>query len=231
MVNAGIIAEQPLAYSAPVAYAQPSSSQSFTKTISYSQPKAYVAQPAIASYHSYEPQHQYAVSSYQHQPDHHVYASPVYGHYEHGTSEQNIVRSAHGTVSQISKAIDTPHSSVRKYDTRIVNDGYKLSYAQPAAYVQHAAYAQPAVYAQPSVHSYTPVLAKSAVVSQPIIAKTVVSQPTQYIAQPQHYQTYAQPQYQTYAQHAPIVSSKVHFSPAYEVSHASFESPVAHYSY
>ena len=255
VANAGILAEQPayssLAYAAPVAYAQPSSSQSFTKTISYSQPKAYVAQPA---YHSYEPQQHYAVSSYQ-QPAQHVYASPVYGHYEHGSSEQNIVRSAHGTVSQISKAVDTPTSSVRKYDTRIVNDGYKtLSYAQPAAYYQQAAYAQPAAYAQhaayvqPAVHSYTPILAKTSVVSQPlvtktlaqpVIAKTIVSQPAQYVAQPHQYQAYAQPQYQAYAQpqyqayaqHAPVLASKVHYSPAIEVAHASFESPVAHYSW
>lgn len=257
LVNAGLIAEQP-AYSAltyaspvktlvqPVAYAadhhqhyhqQPSSSQSFTKTVSYSQPKAYIAQPAVASYHSYEPEHQYAVSSYHHEPEHHVYAAaPVYGHYEHGTSEQNIVRSAHGTVSHISKAVDTPHSSVRKYDTRVINDGYKtVQYAQPA-YVAQQAYV-----AQPAVHSYTPVLAKTAVVAhktiaQPIIAKTIVSQPAQYhqyVAQPQQYhqQAYAQPQYQTYAQHAPVLASKVHYSPAIEVAHASFESPVAHYSW
>lgn len=253
LANAGFIAEQPayssLAYGGPVAYqsayaAQPAS-QSFTKTVSYSQPKAYVAQPAVASYQTYEPQH-YAVSGYHQQPEQHVYASPVYGHYEHGTSEQNIVRSAHGTVSQISKAVDTPHSSVRKYDTRIVNDGYKtLSYAQPAAYVhaQPVAYAQHATYAQPAVHSYTPILAKTSVVAQPlvtktlaqpIVAKTVVSQPAQYqyVAQPQqHYQAYAQPQYQTYAQHAPVLASKVHYSPAIEVAHASFESPVAHYSW
>lgn len=254
LANAGLIAEQPayssLTYAAPVAYAsQPASSQSFTKTISYSQPKAYVAQPALTSYQSYEPQQHYAVSSYHQQPEQHIYASPVYGHYEHGTSEQNIVRSAHGTVSQISKAVDTPHSSVRKYDTRIVNDGYKtLSYAQPAAYVQQATYAQPAAYvqqtayAQPAVHSYTPIVAKTSVVAQPlvtktlaqpIIAKTVVSQPAQYqyVAQPQQYQAYAQPQYQAYAQHAPVLASKVHYSPAIEVAHASFESPVAHYQW
>lgn len=229
LANAGIIAEQP-AYTSysyapsavktlvqPVAYSAgqyhhapaASSSQSFTKTISHSQPKAYIAQPAVASYHSYEPQ-QYAVSSYHQEPEHHVYASqPVYGYTSHGSSEQNIVRSAYGTVSQISKAVDTPHSTVRKYDTRIINDGYKtVSYAQPAAYVQPIQHVQPAVYAQP------------------LVTKTVATPVTQY-----SHQYAAEPQYQTYAQHAPVVATKVHYSPALEVAHASFESPVAHYSW
>lgn len=274
LANAGYVEQPSYAYAAapvktvvqPVAYAADhhhysapaSSSSSFTKTVSYSQPKAYVAaQPAIASYHSYEPEHHY-VQNYHAEPQQHVYASPVYGHYEHGTSEQNIVRSAHGTVSHISKSVDTPHSSVRKYDTRVINDGYKtVQYSQPAAYVSHqpTAYVshQPAVhtYAQPAVHSYapavvaqplltkaisTPVVSKT-IVSAPVVAKTVAvaHQPTHYqtaYAQPAHYQTsYAQPQYQTYAQHAPVLASKVHYSPAIEVAHASFESPVAHYSW
>lgn len=252
LANAGLIAEQP-AYTSysygspavktlvqPVAYAAdhheyhhaPAQSSSFQK-ISFPQQKAYIAQPAV---HSYEPQY---VSSYHHEPAHQVYAAaPVsYGHYEHGSSEQNIVRSHHGTVSHISKAVDGPHSSVRKYDTRVINDGYKtVSYAQPTAY-----------YAQPAVHSYaSPVLAKTVVASpvvhkiaQPVIAKTVVSQPIQqyvaqpaihqYSAQPAHYQYAAQPQ--TYAQHAPVLATKIHYSPAIEVAHASFESPDAHYSW
>lgn len=252
LANAGLIAEQPayssLSYATPVktlvqpvayaadhhqhAYHAPASS-SYSKTVSYSQPKTtYVAaQPAVASYHSYEPEHHYAVSSYHHEPQHQVYAAqPVYGHYEHGSSEQNIVRSAHGTVSHISKAVDTPHSSVRKYDTRVINDGYKtLSYAQPAAYVH-----------QPAVHSYSPVIAKTAVVAQPLLTKTIAhvaqpahyqyaAQPVQYAAQPVQYA--AHPQQYQYAAHAPVLASKVHYSPAIEVAHASFESPVAHYSW
>lgn len=262
LANAGLIAEQPayssLSYASPVKtlvqpvayaadhhqqyHAAPASS-SYTKTVSYSQPKAYIAQPAVASYHSYEPEQHHYVSSYQHEPEHHVYAaSPV--HYEHGSSEQNIVRSAHGTVSHISKAVDTPHSSVRKYDTRVISDGYKtVQYAQPAAYIQ------------PAVHSYAPI-AKTVVaqplitkhLAQPVIAKTVVSQPIAHVSQPAHYQYAAQPiQYSTqysapqyashqypahqYAAQAPVLASKVHYSPAIEVAHASFESPVAQYSW
>lgn len=269
LANAGLIAE-PSAYYAqpavktlvqPVAYAAdhhqlPSSSQSFTKTISYSQPKAYVAhQPAVQAYHAYEPEQHY-VSSYQQEPEHHVYAAPAYGHYEHGQSEQNIVRSAHGTVSHISKTVNTPHSSVHKYDTRVINDGYKtLAYAQPAAYVAHqptayvshqpASYVahQPSAYVahQPAVHAYSsPIVAKTIsqplltkTIAQPVLAKTVhVQQPAVHAySAPAHYQYSAQPQYQTYAQHAPVLAQKVHYSPAIEVAHASFESPVAHYSW
>lgn len=255
LASAGLIAEQPayssLSYSAPVAYAAdphqqyhhaaPASS-SYTKTISYTQPKAYISQP-VASYQSYEPEQHHYVSNYHQEPQHHVYAaSPV--HYEHGSSEQNIVRSTHGTVSHISKSVDTPHSSVRKYDTRVINDGYKtVQYAQPAAYIQPAVVAKTVV-AQPLIKT----------IAQPIVAKTIVSQPIAHVAQPAHYQYAAQPlhysapQYAAqqyvaspyaaqqyaptqYAAHAPVLASKVHYSPAIEVSHASFESPVAHYSW
>lgn len=239
MANAGLIAEQPVYYDSPlkvqsVAYAAdhhqqyhpaPASS-SYTKTISYSQPKAYISQPAVASYHSYEPEQHHYVASYQ--PEHTVYAASP-NHYAHGSSEQNIVRSAHGTVSHISKAVDTPHSSVRKYDTRVINDGYKtLEYEQPTAY-----------HVQPAIHSYAPI-AKTVVaqplitkhLAQPVIAKHVVSQPAHY--QPIQYSAqYSAPQYAAtqYAAHAPVLASKVHYSPAIEVAHASFESPVAHYSW
>ncbi|CRK94990.1 CLUMA_CG008477, isoform A [Clunio marinus] len=253
LANAGIISEpasysslsyaapvktlvQPVSYQAPVA-----SSSQYQKTVSYSQPKAYVAQPAVASYQSYEP---VAVSSYHHQPQQVYAAQPAYGHYDSSSSsQQNILRSSHGTVSHISKTIDTPVSSIRKYDTRVINDGYKtVSYAQPAAYVaqpatyvshQPAAYVshQPAAYAsyQPEVHSYTqvaqPLLTKT--IAQPVVAKTIVSQPIAHVAQPTHYA--AQPSH--YAAHAPVLASKVHYSPAIEVAHASYESPVAHYSW
>jgi len=242
LANAGLIAQQPiLSYSAhsvqPATYttynhhddhhqilAAPASSSSYTKTLSYSAPKAIVA--AAPSIH-YEPQHYAAapqyVSAYHHEPEHHITyaaAAPSYGqHYAHGSSEQNIVRSAHGTVSQISKAVDTPHSSVRKYDTRIINDGYKaLSHQPSVAYVQ-----------QPSV-SYVQQPAQTYIQQQPIVTKTIVSQPqVAHIAQPVH--SYAQPIH-SYAASAPVLAHKsVQYSPAYAVSHASFEAPSYHYSW
>ncbi|KAG5672886.1 hypothetical protein PVAND_002974 [Polypedilum vanderplanki] len=238
MANAGLIAEPAITYNAApvvsktivqpaVAYAQhaPVHSSSYTKTLSYTAPKAYsvAAAPAIATYSHYEPEHHHYAAApsvaYHHEP---VVAKTVIAqpHYEHGHSEQNIVRSAHGTVSQISKAVDTPTSSVRKYDTRIINDGIKtVSYAQPTAYVS-----QPATYvSQPATTTY---------VHQPaqVVQKTIVSQPA--VAYAQHAPTHYVSQPVAYAQHAPVVhAAKVHYSPAVEVAHVNFESPLAHYGW
>jgi hypothetical protein len=230
--NAGLIAEPSYTsyHSAPVAVAQ--------KTI--------VSQPAIA--YSSSP----VVSSYHH-GDHHYAATPVVQtyqqyqpeHYATGTSQQNIVRSAHGTVSQISKSVDTPTSSVRKSDTRVISNGYKTVDLQQPAYYSHV---QPAS-----------VLATKAVISQPIVSKTLVqstpeihyaSPQTYHYAQPAQNYHYAQPaqnyhysqpaqtiqyaaapQQYTYAQNSPVVATKIHYSPAVEVAHTSFESPITHYAW
>lgn len=225
LANAGFVHEQP----AVVSYAAPApSSSSYTKTFAYTEPKAYVHHEPV--YH-HQPVYQHQ-QVYQHQPAVHYAPSAHYGHYEHGHSEQNIVRTPHGTVSQISKHVDTPHSSVRKYDTRITNDGYKT--------VQYAH--QPAYYHQPAVHyaSHPQVIEKHVVAAPAVVHKTI-SQPI--VAAPVVHKTYAQPA--IYAQkayvhepvhhhvaHAPVIAQKaIHYSPAIEVSHASFESPVVHYSW
>jgi hypothetical protein len=225
IAQAGII-------SAPAAidYSAPEYS-SYTKTVSHTAPKTYVhAQPAaVATYHY--PEHHYAPSvSYHHEPSHAVIATPH--HYEHGHSEQNIVRSAHGTVSQTSKVVQTPTSSVRKSDTRITNDGFKtLSYAEPAhAYVAHAPATtyvhQPTQY----IHQQPAHYIQS---SPAVVAKTVVShQPqvhTYSHAAPVHTYSHAAPVH-TYSHASPVVA-KVHYSPAVEVAHASYESPIAHYAW
>ncbi|XP_069688804.1 pupal cuticle protein C1B-like [Periplaneta americana] len=69
-----------------------------------------------------------------------------------GASHQSTVRSLDGNsaVSHYSKAVDSPFSSVRKYDTRISNDAVALAHAPVAAYaapVAHAAYAAPVAHA------------------------------------------------------------------------------------
>jgi len=51
------------------------------------------------------------------------------------STHQNVHRSFAGTVSQYSKAIDTPYSSVRKEDTRITNNVYT-----PSAQATHTVY-------------------------------------------------------------------------------------------
>jgi hypothetical protein len=235
--NAGLIAEQAVSYGSPVVsktlvqpavYAAPAHSSSYTKTLSYTAPKAYsvsAAAPAIATYSHYEPEHHYAASpvAYHHEP---VVAKTLIAHqphYEHGHSEQNIIRSAHGTVSQISKSVDTPTSSVRKYDTRIINDGIKtVSYSQPTAYVSQPAHY---VHQAPATHY----------VSQPAVHYSHQAPTTTYVqkvAQPVYaQQAYAHQAPTVYAQHAPVLATKVHYSPAVEVAHVNFESPLAHYGW
>lgn len=224
IAQAGIISAP-----AAVAYSAPEYS-SYTKTVSHTAPKTYVhAQPAaVATYH-YPEQHYAPSVQYHHEPTHAIIATP---HYEHGHSEQNIVRSAHGTVSQTSKVVQTPTSSVRKSDTRITNDGYKtLSYAEPAhAYVAHAPATHYAVH-QPTqyVHSAPTQYVHSA---PAVVSKTVVSQPqvhTYSHAAPVTTYSHAAPVH-TYSHASPVVA-KVHYSPAVEVAHASYESPIAHYAW
>lgn len=65
-------------------------------------------------------------------------AQPLsYAHSSIGTTQQNVVRSFDGTISQYSKAVDTPFSSVRKVDTRINNNVYSptatIAYSAPIA--------------------------------------------------------------------------------------------------
>lgn len=108
-------------------------------------------------------------------------ANPAYNSY--GSSSQNVIRSYDGTISQFSKAVDSPFSSVRKYDTRITNNQYTpqlVQYAAPAhhhqqilttvphahTYAHSGAYVQPSyahsgAYVQPAAHhvAYSPAAA------------------------------------------------------------------------
>lgn len=227
IARAGVISSVP----AVATYQATPEHHSYTKTVAYSAPKSYIQPAAVATYHY--PEQQQAIA-YHHEPSHAVIHTP---HYEHGHSEQNIVRSAHGTVSQTSKVVQTPTSSVRKSDTRITNDGYKtVAYAQPSYY-----------HAQPEHHliQASPVIAKT-FVSEPHYAHQpshhIVSEP-HYAHQPSHHivsspVTYAHQAPVAYAHQAPVayahqtpVVAKIHYSPAVETSHVSFESPIAHYAW
>ena len=71
-----------------------------------------------------------------------------------GATHQSTIQTAHGTVSHHSKAVDTPYSSVRKYDTRVTNES--PAYAVHAPVLAHA----PVVAHAPVLH-YSPASAVS----------------------------------------------------------------------
>ncbi|XP_036219619.2 pupal cuticle protein C1B [Bactrocera oleae] len=109
------------------------------------------------------------------------------------SSHQNVVRTFDGTVSQYSKTIETPYSSVHKTDTRVSNNVYQPAVAKtvyaapaPAAVYAHSvpvartvAYAAPAVaktvtYAAPApVYHHEVPVAKTVTYAAPAVAKTV----------------------------------------------------------
>lgn len=63
-----------------------------------------------------------------------------------GSSQQSTIRSAGGTVSHYSKAVDTAFSSVRKTDTRISNNVFT-----PALATKTIAIQQPAILEQKTI--------------------------------------------------------------------------------
>ncbi|XP_053955879.1 cuticle protein 16.5-like [Anastrepha ludens] len=81
------------------------------------------------------------------------------------SSHQNVVRTFDGTVSQYSKTIETPYSSVHKSDSRVSNNVYTPAIAKTVAY---AAPAPTALY----THS-VPTVAKPVAYAAPAVAKTV----------------------------------------------------------
>ncbi|XP_055840956.1 cuticle protein 76-like [Episyrphus balteatus] len=125
-----------------------------------------------------------------------------------GSTQHNVVRSYAGTVSQYSKAVDTPYSSVRKSDTRINNNVYTptyakaLTYAAPQAVYSHAA---------PAAAVYSQHVAPAAVYSHATPTVYSHAAPAAVIAQP--------------AAHA------IAYSPAATVAHVTFDGFGAHYGY
>lgn len=127
-----------------------------------------------------------------------------------GVSNQNIVRSYGGTVSQISKKVVSPTSVVSKFDTRINNAGIKT-----------LAYAQPQIISQPSYGYAAPI-------AQKIIAQPAVSyvQPAISYAQPSI--SYAQPAV-GYAQ--PALSAGPLAYGSQTLVKASYASPIVNYAW
>jgi hypothetical protein len=160
------------------------------------------------------------------------------GHLAVGHSSQDILRTHGGTVSQISKQVVSPHSSVSKSVTSVNNEGYKtLAYAAPAVQyhqqpaVQYQSYAAPAVYQQTYA---APAVAKTVQYSAPAVVAKQVSYsagPAQiaYHQQPAvQYQSYAAPAYAKSVQYsAPVYAKSVEYS-APAVYQQSYAAPAVH---
>ncbi|XP_008476016.1 larval/pupal cuticle protein H1C-like [Diaphorina citri] len=151
-----------------------------------------------------------------------AYVTPSYAHSAVGSQSQSVVRSLDGNSvhSVYSKAVDTPFSSVRKYDSRVSNDA--IAYAHAPVY--HAP-----VYSAPVVKSVAPVTYAAAPVLKyaapyPYHAPVVKS-----IAHPVAYSPVAY--------HAPVSAGvapyavKAPYSPAAVVSHVDFDGYGVHYAF
>lgn len=138
--NAGILgAPAAIAYSAA-----PALSSSYIHT----------AAPAIAVAHAAPVVQSYAAPV--------AIQSPSVGAFEH-----NVYRSLGGaqSVSTYTKAVDSPFSSVRKFDTRITNDALAVA----------PAIAPVATYAAPAISTYGAPLLTRSVVPAPLVTKAAVA--------------------------------------------------------
>ncbi|XP_012156797.1 pupal cuticle protein C1B [Ceratitis capitata] len=139
------------------------------------------------------------------------------------STHQNVVRSFDGTVSQYSKNIQTPYSSVHKSDTRVSNNVYTpavaktLTYAAPAVTKTYASAPSHTVYEHhettPAVYEHQESLPTAAVYTHaaPAVAKTVT-----YAAPAVAAKTisYAAPAHQLYHHEAPVTKTISYAAPA-----------------
>lgn len=126
-----------------------------------------------------------------------------------GSQTQSVYRSldGHHAVSHYTKAVDTPFSSVRKYDTRISNDAIAIAHAPVVA---HA----PAV----ATIAQAPIITQAPVVAQAPALTTIAQAPSlSYTSSyaPSYSTSYA-PAYST--AYTPAYSTA--FTPAYSTAYA-----------
>ncbi|XP_018786879.1 PREDICTED: cuticle protein 16.5-like isoform X1 [Bactrocera latifrons] len=177
------------------------------------------------------------------------------------SSHQNVVRTFDGTVSQYSKTIQTPYSSVHKSDTRVSNNVYQpavaktVTYAAPAVTkTVFAAPAPAAVYTHAAPVAKTVTYAAPAAAAAlythatPVVAKSVYApaHPHALVAAPAKTVTYAAPapvyhhevpvaKAVSYAAPAPVYHQAapvaIHYSPAETASHMSFDGFGTHWGW
>lgn len=161
-----------------------------------------------------------------------AYAAPAVASTAVGSQAQSTYRSLDGNsvVSQYSKAVDTAFSSVRKYDTRVSNDGYAVApaYHAPVAYAAPVAkVAAPVAYAAPAYAA--PAYAAPAYAA-PAYAAHAYAAPVAKVAAPVAYAAPA-----AYAAPVAKVASPallgVAYSAAPAVAHITFDGYGVHYGY
>lgn len=171
------------------------------------------------------------------------------GQHAVGHSSQDILRTHGGTVSQISKQVVSPHSSVTKSVTTVNNDGYKaVSYQPSAAYHQVA---QTYAYQPATPVEIAPAVATKTISYQPQYTKTYATEPQQVHYQQAAYYQHQQPatvtksiQYHQPAHHqaaiayhhqqpaqtiqyaaAPIATKTISYQPAAKTSYTTYSAP------
>lgn len=209
-------------------------------TLAYPIKKA-VAYAPIAKTISYAP-----AAVFEPAHHHHHHHEPTYQH-----THESVERNNAGTVSHYGKTVSTPHSHVQKYDTRVTNEHYKVA----AVPTLHYKVSSPVVHQEiPQVHHYThskpvgleytqaapiqqhysaPVqhYSHSAPVQHSYSHTAPVEHSYSHSAPVQHY-TQSVPT-QQYAHAAPVVAynKAVKYSPSEAVSHTTFHSNDAQYSW
>lgn len=142
---------------------------------------------------------------------------------------QSIVRSLDGNpiISSYGKAIETPHSNVRKYDSRITNDALLYSHVPTVSAYPAALYHKPATYVSPVYHypspayyphaSYSPSYTQTPVYHASVYPTTSYHSPAQY--------------FNPYVKSVPVHPHTVPYSDATAVSHISFEGLGTNYAW
>lgn len=133
-----------------------------------------------------------------------------------GTSSNSITRSFDGTVSHITKNVETPFSSVSKSVSKVSNKVYPAYAVHQPAYTVH----QPV-----ATYSHAPVTTYS---HAPVTTYTAAASPvTHYAAAPVAH--YAEPFAKTTVLRAP--QAHIAYSPAELVSHVVYDAPSFHYEW
>ncbi|XP_065217878.1 cuticle protein LPCP-23-like [Planococcus citri] len=155
------------------------------------------------------------------------------------SQSQSVIRSLDGNsvISSYSKAVDTPHSSVRKYDSRINNDAVVYTHVPAVSYAAPV-YHKPTYVSSPYYHYTAPSYSHSAYPASYSAPVYTAAPAAVYHHHPTVYHAAPAPSY--YHAPAPVKAVPVptvhapvahQYSDASSVSHLTFEGFGAHYGW